>query len=140
MTEKKAKKTESKHVKKEKFAVVLIRGLIGINKDIKKTLYLLKLRKKHVCVVIENNESNRGMLKKAKDYITYGEIDEKTLKELLSKRGKEDHGNKGKLKPFFELAPPRKGFERKGTKKSFMDGGALGYRGNKINDLVTRMI
>ena len=84
MTEKKAKKTESKPVKKEKFAVVLIRGLIGINKDIKKTLYLLKLRKKHVCIVIENNESNRGMLKKAKDYITYGEIDEKTLKELTS--------------------------------------------------------
>ncbi|MBS3172662.1 50S ribosomal protein L30 [Candidatus Woesearchaeota archaeon] len=44
------------------------------------------------------------------------------------------------LKPFFRLLPPLKGFERKGTKKPFSMGGALGYRKEKINDLVQRML
>ena len=44
------------------------------------------------------------------------------------------------LKPFFRLLPPRKGFERKGTKKHFAMGGALGYRKEKINDLIQRML
>jgi large subunit ribosomal protein L30 len=44
------------------------------------------------------------------------------------------------LKPFFRLTPPRGGFERKGTKKPFSIGGALGYRKDKINDLIKRMV
>ena len=40
----------------------------------------------------------------------------------------------------FYLNPPRKGFERKGIKVSFKAGGALGYRGEKINDLIQRML
>jgi large subunit ribosomal protein L30 len=44
------------------------------------------------------------------------------------------------LKPFFRLAPPKKGYETKGTKKPFSLGGALGYRKNKINDLIQRML
>jgi large subunit ribosomal protein L30 len=44
------------------------------------------------------------------------------------------------LKPFFRLLPPKKGFERKGTKKHFSVGGALGYRREKINDLIQRML
>ena len=43
------------------------------------------------------------------------------------------------LKPVFRLHPPRKGF--KGTiKKHFVVGGAYGYRGVHINDLVLRML
>lgn len=44
------------------------------------------------------------------------------------------------MKPFFRLLPPVKGFERKGTKKPFSLGGALGYRKEKINDLIQRML
>lgn len=44
------------------------------------------------------------------------------------------------LKQFFRLSPPRLGFERKGIKKAFALGGALGYRKDKINDLIKRMI
>jgi len=44
------------------------------------------------------------------------------------------------LKPVFGLNPPRKGFERKGIKKPYSSGGVLGYRGDKINDLIMRMI
>lgn len=45
-----------------------------------------------------------------------------------------------KIKNYFRLNSPRKGFERKGIKKPFSIGGALGYRGSKINDLIKRMI
>ncbi|MEM2874026.1 MAG: 50S ribosomal protein L30 [Candidatus Nanoarchaeia archaeon] len=44
------------------------------------------------------------------------------------------------LKPFFRLHPPVGGFERLGIKKSFAEGGALGYRGKDINKLLQRMI
>ncbi len=44
------------------------------------------------------------------------------------------------LKPFFRLNPPTKGYAPKGTKKPFSLGGALGYRKDKINDLIQRML
>ncbi len=44
------------------------------------------------------------------------------------------------LKPFFRLNPPRGGYPRKGIKRPFHEGGAWGYWGEKINDLVLRMI
>ena len=44
------------------------------------------------------------------------------------------------LKLFFKLKPPAKGFERKGIKTPYSMGGALGYRKDKINDLIRRML
>ena len=44
------------------------------------------------------------------------------------------------LKLFFRLSPPIQGFERKGIKKPFAQGGVTGYRKEKINDLLKRMI
>ena len=44
------------------------------------------------------------------------------------------------MKPFFRLHPPRKGFERKGIKMPFKLGGVLGPRGDKINNLIKKMI
>ena len=44
------------------------------------------------------------------------------------------------MKPFFKLNPPKKGFERKGIKVPFAQGGVLGYRKDKINNLLMRMI
>jgi len=44
------------------------------------------------------------------------------------------------LKTFFKLSPPRKGFEQKGIKAQYSMGGVLGYRKNKINDLIKRMV
>ena len=83
-----------------------------------------------------------GMLNKTKDFITYGEIDEDTLKELREKRLEKTKDKQGKEveKKFFRLSPPRGGFERKGIKASFNIGGVLGPRGDKINDLIKRMI
>lgn len=44
------------------------------------------------------------------------------------------------LKLFFKLKPPEGGFERKGIKTQFSQGGVLGYRKEKINDLIKRML
>lgn len=44
------------------------------------------------------------------------------------------------LKPFFRLKPPTKGFPRGGIKKPYNLGGAYGYWGEDINDLLKRMI
>ena len=41
-------------------------------------------------------------------------------------------------KPVSRLSPPKKGYE--GNKKSFKNGGALGYRGENINELIGRML
>ena len=130
--EKKVHKTHSK------VGIILVRGLIGIRKDIKGALFSLRLRRKHACVVVEDNPSNRAATVKCKDYVTYGELDDATLKLLLDKRGKKDPVHKEYYKKFFLLHPPRGGFERKGIKVPFNKGGALGYRGPKVNDLIKK--
>ena len=142
---------------KGNLAVIRIKGGIGVKGNITDTLDMLRLHNRNTCVVIPNNEVYNGMVRKAKDYITWGEIEDKTLKELIAKKGQEYkgpeqdpkkkikynrffiHENK-KYKKFFRLNSPKKGYGRKGTKEVFMKGGALGYRGKKINDLIIRMI
>ena len=124
----------------KKIAAVLVRGLIGMNNDIRDTLHMLRLRRKNVCVVVEGTSSNLGMISKAKDYITWGEIDDGTLKLLIEKRSERNPDDPKRTKPYFRLNPPRKGFGRKGIKISFKKGGALGHRGEKINDLIRRML
>ena len=116
-----------------KLAVILIRGRIGFHYDVKHTLDLLKLQKKHTCVIIEDNASNKGMLQKVKDAVTWGAIDDATLKELQEKRGTEGSN-------VYHLQSPKGGFERKGIKKPFNLGGALGNRKEKINDLIKNML
>ena len=143
---------------------------MGISKDKMYTLNLLRMYNKNYCVVLDNVPNCIGMLTKVKDYVTWGELDEDTFFLLLKNRGRlaankmlSDEYLKGKnielknfvkeffsnkkslndipgLKKFFRLKPPTKGFERGGIKKPFSMGGVLGYRKDKINDLVKRML
>ncbi len=155
----------------KKLAVVRIRGRVDRSFSIKKTLKLLRLNRTNHCVIIDDRETYKGMLQKAKDLIAWGELDFPTLKELLLKRGRLEGGKritedyirnntnfsgiddfikkflkfeaslsdiKG-LKPVFRLHPPRKGHRPSGVKQPFTLGGALGYRGNEINDLIIKM-
>lgn len=152
-----------------KLAVVLIRGLVNTSPDVRKTLELLRLQKKHACTVIDNNEVAKGMLQKVKDYVTFGEITEEFYVEMLEKRGEligkvkvseskdvdskkvakeffageirvKDLELKYNIKPFFRLHPPIKGFERKGIKMPYQKGGVLGNRADKISELITKML
>lgn len=43
------------------------------------------------------------------------------------------------LKQVFRLHPPRKGHKRGGVKEPFPLGGALGYRGSEIKNLISQM-
>jgi len=70
------------------FAVVRVRGHINVNYDIEYTMKLLRLNRVNHCVVIPNTSYYRGMLKKAKDYITWGDVSEETLGQLINKHGK----------------------------------------------------
>ncbi len=125
----------------KELGVILIRGLIHVEKGIKDTLQMLNLKHSFNCVVIKDTPVHRGMMQKCKDYITWGEIGREVVKELEAKKQKMVvYKGKEKILPFFRLQPPRGGFERKGIKTSFQKKGALGYRGSKINDLIIKMI
>jgi len=121
-----------------KIAIVRIRGIPNVRTTIRDAMEILGLKKKHTCVILEDSESLRGQIKKIDNYVTWGEISEDTLKLLLEKRKSTSKQNE--YKTVFFLAPPKKGFERGGIKKPFTVGGALGYRADKINDLITRMV
>ena len=152
------------------YAVVRVRGQADVNKDIRYTMGLLGLTRVNHCVVLPETPSIKGMLQMVKDYCTWGEIDEETLIAMIKTRGKiigdreitEDYlkertgfGSVEELakaminddyrmrdmedaKPVFRLHPPIKGYE--GNKRSFRNGGSLGYRGEEINDLINRML
>ena len=113
-----------------KIAIILVRGMIGTSQDVRDTLRMLKLTRKNHCTIREKNESIVGMVTKVKDLVTWGEISSETEKLLEPKI---QH-------TIVRLQPPRKGFGRKGIKLPFKVGGALGYRGEKINDLIKRMV
>jgi large subunit ribosomal protein L30 len=153
-----------------RIAIIRIRGNANIKKEVDDTFKMLRLYSKNTCVIIPNTPSYLGMLRKVKDYVTWGELDKDTFKELLLKRGRlpmgkldenyvkekakcsadqfaDDYINFKKelegipgLKSFFRLNSPSKGFEREGIKKQYSLGGALGYRKNGINALIRRML
>ena len=119
-------------------AIIQIRGTINAKKEIKDTLKFLNLQRKHACTIVPDTPNYSGMLIKVKDYVAYGEISDDVNKKLISKRGLKNKD--GKLKPFFRLHPPKGGFERKGIKKTFKEGGVLGDRGKEMSKLVERML
>ncbi len=156
------------------YAIIRIRGQPDTPYDVEYTLKLLRLHRRFHCTLYHSKTPGLdGMLFKAKDWITWGEISKNVLIELLRKRGR-TVGNKpltddivkeklrlkggieelaekllsgeitlnkieNVIKPVFRLHPPKGGF--KGTiKRPFGAGGELGYRGEKINELLMRMI
>ena len=152
------------------YAVIRVRGQPDVNYDIENTMRLLGITKVNHCVVVPENDVMKGMLQKAKDYITWGEVSEEALTQMISVRGRLagdkmitdeylaektefqtvadlakaiiNDGYRMKdvegAKIVFRLHPPVKGYE--GNKVPFRSGGALGYRGEKINDLIVRML
>lgn len=156
MIMKTAKKEKTNKDANRLIAVVRIRGAFTMRKETKDTLKMLRLNRKNHCVLVHGTDSIRGMLQKTKDYVTFGEINEETLKMMIAKRGRTAGNNRltaekveaaakeisseGKsklLKPVFRLTPPSGGFRE--IKQHFPKG-ELGYRGDKINELLEKMI
>ena len=149
-------------------AAIRVRGTTGVKAEIADTMKMLRLNQINHAVILDETPSYQGMLQKAKDYITWGEIKEDTLNEIISKRGRIPGGSKvtveyikentshssiedlskaifnGEkldelgIKPVFRLHPPRKGY--KNIKKAYNEDGTLGYRGENINDLIKKML
>lgn len=71
----------------KRLAVIRIRGRVGLRKPMVETLQFLRLHRKNHLVVIDDRASYRGMLQRAKDYITWGEVGSETMALLLKKRG-----------------------------------------------------
>jgi len=140
------------------FAVVRIKGSVSVAREIKDTLDMLRLKRVNHCVLLPENETFKGMIQKGKDCITWGEITQDSLEKLIFKRGcldgkpidkqkaeelakkifSSDKGIKDSgLKPVFRLSPPSKGYI---AVRRFFPKGSLGYRGDKINELLKRML
>jgi len=152
-----------------KLALIRIRGRVNVKRPVKDTLAMLRLHKVNHLVIVDDTPTYKGMIQKVKDYITWGEINAETLAKLIEKRGRLQ-GNKRAteeyvqeklgmsikefaekvingemklsdlpgLKPVFRLHPARGGIRSK--KRTFKEGGALGYRGEAINELIERML
>jgi len=150
--------------------VIRVRGERDASREVEDTLNMLRLVRNCHAVLIDDRPSNMGMLQKAQHYVTWGEISKENIALLLKGRGRlvgdkklteeyvKETGyktlddlaeaiHKGelaynslpKIKPVFRLRPPKKGYKGK-VKKSFIAGGATGYRGEAINDIIKRMI
>jgi large subunit ribosomal protein L30 len=135
--------------------VIRISGLVEIPPNVQETLFRMRLRRKYSAVLLKHGPENLKLLKKVRNFVAYGRIDKETLYDLLAKRAKSigktkidpekiiaqldkkslsDLGVKG----FFRLHPPRGGIN---TKVHFpINKGVLGDNGEKINDLVRRML
>jgi large subunit ribosomal protein L30 len=131
---------------------------------------MLHLTRNNYAVLVDDRPSFIGMLKAAQNFITWGEVSKEIVDMLMRKKGKlagnkkltEEYAQTTSFKslddlaaaifncrveylklpnvqPVFKLHPPSKGFKGK-IKKSYGAGGELGYRGEKINELIKRMV
>lgn len=152
------------------FAVIRLRGSSEIDRRVKDTLAMMRLKSANNCVLLPETPDVKGMLQKAKDRITWGEVSKETLAKMLEKRlrrkgddkrvdpkvlkelaGFDSFGSfadaviEGKIKLHKQenLQPTfRLTPPSKGFKsiKEHFPRGDLGYRGKEINELVERMI
>ncbi|MBI4439095.1 uL30 family ribosomal protein [Candidatus Woesearchaeota archaeon] len=58
-----------------KLAVIRVKGQVGLESGIKDTLSMLGLYRKNYCIVRDDTPSLRGMVRKVKDYVAWGELD-----------------------------------------------------------------
>ena len=151
------------------FLVIRVRGTTGVIQNVADTLDMLRLNRISHAVLVEQNPSYEGMLQKAKDYITWGEVDAEFVAAMIAKRGRlpgnikvtdEYVAENSDYKNIDELAKAiieskvklsdvgikpvfRLHPPRKGyedIRLSVKEGGSLGYRGEKIKDLGKKML
>jgi len=136
--------------------VIRISGHVEMPKDAEETLFRLRLRKKYSAILMREDEKTQNFLQIIRNFVAYGKIEPRVLEDLISKRGKskdkkaktridikntaeiiEKEGiAKAEILPFFRLHPPIKGI----NSKAHFPKGVLGDNGDKINDLVRRML
>ncbi|GBC70119.1 hypothetical protein HRbin01_01827 [archaeon HR01] len=135
---------------------IRIKGSVGLDGERRKTLELLRLRRHYQAVLLPDNPSVRGMLRKVERYVTWGKPNRTTLATFLKKAGvggdvlgRLGFSDVGKLAEALEmdsgllkalnlgpvsLHPPRGGF-RKSIKRPYRSGGEYGVRDEAVNPL-----
>lgn len=152
------------------YVVVRTRATDGVERGTIDTLRMLRLTRPNHCTLVPEDAAHKGMLQRAKDWITWGEADEHVLARLLASRGrlagrkrisdvyvKQSTGHAGiaalahdlasgkvRMQDVQDLKPLFRLNPPKGgyggNKRGFRDGGGLGYRGKEINKLVEAML
>lgn len=155
---------------KKCLAVVRVRGVSDIHREIKETMNMLRLQRNCHATLVDDRPAYLGMLQKAQNYLTWGEISKETLRLLLTKRGRltgnrkltDEYAQKVGRKSLNELAEalvkgeiglyslpdvkpvfqlhPPSKGFKGKVKRSYVSEGVTGYRGEAINQLLERMI
>lgn len=151
-------------------AAVRVRGHAKIHRDAVETMDMLRLTRPNHCVLLPLNTTTKGMLQVVKDYVTWGEVNQDTIVELLKSRGEVAGGErltdkyvKGNSE-FASISALAKAIDKaeakmidvKGlkpvmrlhppmrgyerVKRPYSIGGAVGYRGAEIQRLLVRML
>jgi len=151
-------------------AVVRVHGVSDVFREVDQCMKMLHLERNCHATLVDNRPAYLGMLKKAQNYLTWGEISKETLALLLKKRGRlvgdkkltdeyaQEVGKKsldelvealyeGEVE-FYRLPNIKPVFRlhppSKGfkgkVKRSYASGGVTGYRAEAINDLLRQMI
>ena len=156
-------------MEKKSLLVIRIRGTINVSQRERDTMRFLRVDRNNYASIIDDRADFKGMLQKAKDWITWGEPDVETVKEMLEKRGRlpgdarltEEHVKELGFESFEDLATklvncevglnqieglkpffrmhPPKKGFKKSVKRPYRSKGELGYRGEAINELARRM-
>lgn len=156
--------------KRKCLAVIRVRGESDVFREIKDTLKMLHLSRNCHATLVDDRPSYVGMLRKARNCVTWGEVSLENVVFLLRKRGRvvgnkkltdeyvketgyeslEDfaeaiHTGKVEFSGLPSVKPvfrlhPPKKGFRGKVKRSFVAGGVTGYRGEAINDLIKRMV
>lgn len=151
------------------FFVVRIRGGVDAQKTVEATLTMLRMERNNYATILKESPSYVGMLRKVKDYVTWGEPSVETVKLLLKTRGKITGDEKVTDDVLKELGyenveklanaivtgevefsqlngikpffrmHPPKKGFKRTVKRPYKDHGELGYRGEAINELIKRM-
>ena len=149
--------------------VIRIRGGIDVPWYVKDTMRMLRVDHNNYATLLKETPSYLGMLRKAKDHITWGEPSLETIKLVITSRGKlvgdkpiteetlKELGYEGldrlaaKIKSSevefstlngikpFFRMHPPKKGFRRSVKHPYNDRGELGYRGETIDELAKRM-
>ena len=70
------------------FLVIRVRSDRGVTKKIRDTMAMLNLTRVNHAVLLPKTESYEGMLRKVKDYVTWGEVGAGTISTLITERGR----------------------------------------------------
>ena len=102
--------------------MIRLRGEAGTRHDVRKTFNLLGMKRIYSVKLLEENPVNMGMIHKLDSFVAWGPASEETQKLVADKKG---------------LKSPKGGLK---SKLLHYPKGNLGNNGDKINDLIKRMV